>query len=55
MGIGLRINQSKARYMAMNARRLLDPHVLETGPYTFEHVDYIPLPIWVKKLIRKMI
>jgi hypothetical protein len=38
MGIGLRINQSKARYMAMNERRLLDPHILETGPYTFEHV-----------------
>jgi hypothetical protein len=38
MGIGLKINQNKTKYMAMNARRLLDPLVLEIGPYTFEHV-----------------
>jgi hypothetical protein len=24
--------------MAMNARRLIDPLILEIGPYTFEHV-----------------
>jgi hypothetical protein len=35
---GLRINQNKTKYMAMNARRLLDPLILEIGPYTFEHV-----------------
>jgi hypothetical protein len=38
MRIGLRINQNKTNYMAMNARRLLDPLILEIGPYTFEHV-----------------
>jgi hypothetical protein len=50
MRIGLRMNQHKTKYMAMNARRLLDPHILEIRPYTFE-----PLPIWAQKLIRKMI
>jgi hypothetical protein len=38
MSIWHRINQNKTKYMAMNARRLLDPLILETGPYTFEHV-----------------
>jgi sorting nexin-29 len=38
MRIGLRINCNKTKYMAMNARRLLGPHILEIGPYIFEHV-----------------
>jgi hypothetical protein len=38
MRIGLRINQNKTKYMAMNARRLPDPLILEIGLYTFEHV-----------------
>jgi hypothetical protein len=38
MRTGLRINHNKTKYMAMNARRLLDPLILEIGPYTSEHV-----------------
>jgi sorting nexin-29 len=38
MRIGLGINQNKTKYMAMNARRLPDPLILEIGLYTFEHV-----------------
>jgi hypothetical protein len=38
MRIALRINQNKTKYMAMNARRLLEPLILETESYTFEHV-----------------
>jgi hypothetical protein len=38
MRIGLRINQNKTKYMAVNAKRLLDPLILEIGPYTSEHV-----------------
>jgi hypothetical protein len=38
MRIWLRINQYKTKYMVMNARRLLDPLILEIGPYIFEHV-----------------
>jgi hypothetical protein len=30
--------QNKTKYMAMNARRLLDPLISEIGSYTFEHV-----------------
>jgi hypothetical protein len=30
--------QNKTKYMAINTSRLLDPLVLEIGPYTFEHV-----------------
>jgi hypothetical protein len=36
--IGLKINQNKTKYMAMNTRRLLDVPALEIEPYTFEHV-----------------
>jgi hypothetical protein len=38
MRIVLRINRNKVKCTAMNARRLLDPLILEIGPYTFEHV-----------------
>jgi hypothetical protein len=46
MRIGLRINHNKTKYMAMNARRLLDPLILEIEPYNF---------ISIQKLIRKII
>jgi hypothetical protein len=36
--IGFRKNQNKRKYMAMNARRLINPLILEIGPYSFEHV-----------------
>lgn len=36
--IGLKINQNKTKYMAMNTRRLLDMPTLEIVPYNFEHV-----------------
>jgi hypothetical protein len=35
---GLKINQNKTKFMAMNTRRLLDKHILEKEPYNFEHV-----------------
>jgi hypothetical protein len=38
MRTGLIINQNKTKYMAMNAKRLLDPLILEIKLYTFEHV-----------------
>jgi sorting nexin-29 len=50
MRIGLRIRQNKTKYMTMNARRLLYPLILEI-PLNM----YITSPIWVQKLIRKMI
>jgi hypothetical protein len=38
MRIGLRMYQNKTKYINMRERRLLDPHILEVGPYVFEHV-----------------
>jgi hypothetical protein len=36
--IGLKINENKTKYVAVNTRRLMDIPVLEIEPYTFEHV-----------------
>jgi hypothetical protein len=36
--MGLKINQNKTKYMAMNTRRFLDMPTLEIEPYNFEHV-----------------
>jgi sorting nexin-29 len=35
---GLKINENKTKYMAMNTRRLMDIPVLDIEPYTFEHI-----------------
>jgi hypothetical protein len=36
--VGLKINENKTKYMAMNTRRLMDTPNLEIEPSTFEHV-----------------
>jgi hypothetical protein len=41
MRIELRINRNKAKYMAMDERRLLDTLILEVGPYACEHVHTV--------------
>jgi hypothetical protein len=47
--IGLKINENRTKYTAMNTRRLMDILVLEIEPNTLNM--YVLIPIWKQYLL----